>query len=151
MKHLIRLFVSLLVPALMLAFATATPAMKHEDKAKDAKAAPAAKDAKAAPAAKAEKGKPVIKELYENDKVRVFEVTFRPGDTGASNARPFRVIRALKGGTLTLIYADGKTEKRTYKTGEVKVFEADKDKYALKNEGKSDMVIYAVFLKEPKK
>ena len=141
MKRLIRMFMSVLVPIFVLAGVAANPAMAQDK----------AKAAKAAPAAKAEKGKPTYKELVDNDKVRVFEVTFRPGDMGPSNTRPARVIRALKGGTFTLIHPDGKTEKRTYKTGEVKAFDADKSPYALKNEGKSDMVIYAVFLKEPKK
>jgi hypothetical protein len=141
MKHLIRLFVSLLVPALLLAFATATPAMKHE-MAQD--------KAKAAPAAKAEKGKNTIKVLFDNDKVRAQEVTFKPGDVGPNIARPFRVIRALKGGTITRIWPDGKTDKLTWKTGEVKGLEPDKP-FMPKNEGKSDIVLYVVLLKEPKK
>lgn len=141
MKRSIRLLVDLLVPALMLAFATATPAMKHEmaqDKAKDAKAAPA------------KKGVPVLKVFLDNDKVRVFEVTFKPGDAGANVARPQRVIRPLKGGTLTRIYPDGKKDTLTFKTGEVKVLEPSPP-YIPKNEGKTDIVLYNVFLKEPKK
>lgn len=137
MKHLIRFLMGILVPALMLAFATATPAMAQE-KAKDMKAA------------KAEKGKVKLKELFENDKVRVLEATFKPGDEAANVARPFQIIRALKGGTLTRIYPDGKTEKVTYKTGEVKVLEA-RPAFIPKNEGKSDIVLYVVSLKEPKK
>lgn len=139
MKHLIRLFVSLLVPALMLAFATATPAMKHE-----------AEKGKAAPAAKAEKGKTKVKVLFDNDKVRAQEVTFKPGDVGPNVARPFRVIRALKGGTITRIWPDGKTDKIAWKTGEVKGLQPDKP-FMPKNEGKSDIVLYVVQVKEPKK
>ena len=142
MKQSARLFTGLLVPALMLAFATATPAMKHEmDKAKDAKAAPAAM---------AKKGEPTQKVFLDNDQVRVFEVTFKPGDAGANVARPQRVIRPLKGGTLTLIYPDGKKEKLVWKTGEVKVREATPP-YIPKNEGKSDIVLYVVYVKGPKK
>ena len=137
MKRLIRMFVSVLVPAFMLAGLMTLPAMAQE-KAKEMKAA------------KAEKGKVKLKELFENDKVRVIEATFKPGDAAANVARPFRVIRALKGGTLTLIYPDGKTEKSTWKTGEVKVLEAS-PVFTPKNEGKSDIVLYVVFLKEPKK
>ncbi len=139
MKHLIRLFVSLLVPALMLAFSTATPAMKHE-----------AEKGKAAPAAKAEKGKAAVKVLFENDKVRVVEATFKPGDEAPNVARPFRVVRPLKGGTLQRTWADGKIDKVVYKTGEVKALEADKP-FTPKNIGKSDVVLYVVFVKEPKK
>lgn len=48
-------------------------------------------------------------------------------------------------------YADGKTEKIEYKTGETKYSGADPAASKLKNLGKSDLVLYAVFLKEPKK
>ena len=95
MKHLIRLFASLIVPAFMLLAANPSIA---QDKAKDAKAAPVAK---------AEKGKAATKVLAETDKV-------------------------------------------TFKTGEAKVFEAS-PVYKTKNEGKSDIVLYVVQLKEPKK
>lgn len=141
MKHLIRLFVSLLVPALMLAFVTATPAMKHE-MAQD--------KAKAAPAAKAEKGKAAVKVLFENDKVRVFEVRFKPGDEGRNVARPFEVVRALNGGTIQRTYADGKTEKVEWKTGQVRA-QGPSPVFTPKNIGKTDVVLYVVFLKEPKK
>ena len=140
MKHLIRLFVSLLVPALMLAFVTATPAMKHE-----------AEKGKAAPAAKAEKGKSVVKALLENDKVRVFENRYKPGDEFTSVPFPtFRVIRALKGGTIQRTYADGKTEKVEWKTGEVRMIEPSKIAYTAKNIGKTDIALYVVVLKQPK-
>jgi hypothetical protein len=141
MKHLIRLFVSVLVPAFMLAGVAANPAMA-QDKAKEAK--------KEAPAAKAEKGKAVVKDLFENDKVRVAEATFKPGDEGANVARPFRITRALKGGTIQRTYADGKTEKVEYKTGEVRALGPD-PVFTPKNIGKTDVVLYVVNLKEPKK
>ena len=142
MKHLIRLFVSLLVPALMLAFATATPAMKHE-MAQD--------KAKAAPAAKAEKGMVTRKVLLENDKVLAFEVNYKPGDENKSvPSSSFRVIRALKGGTLMRTYPDGKTQKVEWKTGEVRMIEPDKAGYTTKNIGKSDLQLYVVVLKAAK-
>ena len=135
MKQLIRLFASLVVPVFMLAVANPVIA---QDKAKDAKAAPA------------KKGEPVQKVFLDNDKVRVFEVTFKPGDAGASIERPLRVIRVLKGGTLTLIYPDGKKEKLVWKTGDVQVRQPS-PVYSPKNEGKSDIVLYVVYVKEPKK
>ena len=135
MKRLISLFVSMLVPALILAFATATPAMKHEDKAKDAMAV---------------KGKSTLKVLFENDKVRVTEVTSRPGDEGANVARPFRVIRPLKDGTIQRTWADGKIDKVEYKTGEVRAQGPDKP-FTPKNIGKTEFVLYIVEVKEPKK
>jgi hypothetical protein len=140
MKRLIRLFVSLLIPAFMLAGVVASPAVAQDKM----------KDAKAAPAAKAEKGKVVQKVLIDNDKVRVLEVTYKPGDESASVARPYRIARFLKGGTLQRTYADGKVEKYERKTGEVR--EAGPDApYKIKNIGKTEVVIYVVGVKEPKK
>ncbi len=137
MKRLIRLFVSVLVPAFMLAGVAASPAMAQDK-------------AKAAPAKKAVKGKATVKVLFENDKVQAVEVTFKPGDEGANVARPFHVVRALKGGTIQRTYADGKTAKSEWKTGEVRGVGPD-PVYTPKNVGNSDVVLYAVFLKEPKK
>ena len=131
MKRLIRLFVSMLVPALILAFATATPAMKHEDKAK-------------AGAAK-------LTVLAESDKVRVFEVQYKPGDENkAVPSSATRVGRAIKGRTLMRTYADGKTQNVEWKTGEVRIVEPDKTSYTANNTGKSDVHLYVVVLKQPK-
>ena len=124
---------SLAAAAFMLAGVTANPAMA-QDKAKAEKG-------------KAAKLEATSKVLLDNAKVRVIETTWKPGAQTASATRTARVIRALKAGTLTRIYADGKTEKSPYKTGEAKYFEADAAPYVLKNEGKTDMVTYAVFLK----
>lgn len=140
MKFLLRLFVSLVVPAVMLAGTAASPAVAQDK----------SKDAKAAPAAKAVKGKPTVKVVLESDKVRVTEATYKPGDESDSIARPHRVVRLLKGGTLQRTYPDGKVEKYERKTGEVR--EAGPDApYKVKNVGKSDVVFYTVSFKEPKK
>src|SRR5947209_2440809 len=94
--------------------------------------------AKAEKAEKAEKGKAVLKVLAENDKVRVFEVAFKPGDENkAVPSSSFRVVRALKGGTLMRTYADGKTQKVEWKTGEARINEPDKVAYTVKNVGKN--------------
>lgn len=88
------------------------------------------------------------KVLFENDRVRVQEVTFRPGDQGPKVSRPFRIIRVLEGGTMQRTYANGRTETVVYKTGEVKVYEADKP-YVPRNIGKSYITFYVVALKQP--
>ena len=137
MRQVCRFLVSLLVPTFMVAALAINPAMA-QDKAKDATAAPA------------KKGEAAQKVFLDNDQVRVFEVTYKPGDTGANVARPLRVIRVVKGGTLTLIHPDGKKEKLVWKTGEVKVRQPS-PVYMTKNEGKSDIVLYVVNVKEPKK
>lgn len=140
MKHALRLFASLVIPVLMVAGLATNPAFAQDK----------AKAAKAAPAAKAEKGKPTIKVLVDNDKVRVVEATYKPGDESESVARPYRIVRLLKGGTLQRTYADGKVEKFQRKTGEVR--EAGPDApYKIKNIGKSDVVFYSVNIKEAKK
>jgi hypothetical protein len=55
-------------------------------------------------------------------------------------------VRALKGGTLMRTYADGKTEKVQWKTGEVKWLGPD-PVFATKNVGKTEIVLYVVELK----
>lgn len=97
--------------------------------------------------AKAEKGKVTTRVLADNDKVRAQEVTFRPGDENTSvPSTTFRVVRALKGGTIQRNYADGKTEKIEYKAGDVKI-NAPSGQYTTKNVGKTEVVLYVVVLK----
>jgi hypothetical protein len=98
-------------------------------------------------AAKAEKGKSVTTVLAENDKVRVWETRYRPGDQNtAPPSSAIRVLRALKGGTLLWTYADGKTEKVVWKTGEVKILTPG-PQFTSKNVGKSEILLYVVMLK----
>lgn len=131
MKGSVRFFMGLLVLAFMSAGVTSIPAMGQE-KAK---------------AAKAEKGKPVLTVLAENDKVRVWELLYKPGDENtAPPASSTRVIRVLKGGTQTWTYADGKTEKNVYKTGEVRVL-GPGPQFTSKNVGKSEILLYVVMVK----
>src|SRR5438445_283922 len=73
------------------------------------------------------------KVVFENDKVRAVESTWKPGDEAPSVARGARVVRSIKGGTLTRIYPDGKTEKITSKDGDVAWYDATPP-YKLKNE-----------------
>ena len=138
MKYPIRLLAGLVVPAFMLAGVATNPALAQDK----------AKDAKAAPAAKVEKGKVAPKVLLDNDKAKAFEVAWKPGDVNASvPSSAYRVVRALKGGTLERTYADGKTEKVEWKTGEVRMNEPSKQGYTAKNIGKSEIVLFVVQLK----
>ena len=86
------------------------------------------------------------KELKNDDKVRVLDVTFKPGDEAPSVARPARVIIYVKGGTLQRTYPDGKKESTTYKDGEVQYFGATPP-YAVKNVGKTTVHLYSVAVK----
>ena len=131
MKQFARFFMGLLVAAFMLAGVTANPAMA-QDKAK---------------AAKAEAGKPTITALAENDKVKVYTVQYKPGDTNSTIANSTtRVVRALKGGTLLRTYADGKTEKAEWKTGDSRI-RGPEGAYTTKNVGKSELLLYVVQVK----
>lgn len=87
-----------------------------------------------------------VKVLVDNDKVQVIEEAFKPGAVSDSKARPYRVVRALKGGTLQRTYPDGKKEIARWKAGEVKVFEATPP-YVLKNIGNTEVLLYVVRLK----
>jgi hypothetical protein len=115
----------LLVPVFLFSGAVENSAMAQE-KAKAQKAA----------------GQVTLKEVTKNEKVRVYEAIFKPGDEAPSIERPFRVIRALRGGTLQLTYPDGKKETSRYKNGEVKI--RDRATYAVKNIGKTTVHLYVV-------
>jgi hypothetical protein len=136
MKRLIRLFVGALIPAFIFAAIPGQPAVA-QDKAKDATVA------------RAPKGKALLKVLLENDETQVYEITFRPGDEGENVERPYRVIHAVRGGTLERIYADGKTERTEWKTGEVRAVAAN-GAYTPKNVGKTTLVLFVVTFKHAK-
>jgi hypothetical protein len=137
MKESARLFMGLLVSAIMLAGVVASPAMAQDK----------AKEAKAAPAAKAEKGTPLRKVLVDNAKVVVYEVTYRPGDENtAIVSTTSRVVRALTGGTTQWTFADGKKETKVRKAGDVWIAEPG-PAYTNKNIGKTVFKIYVVQLK----
>jgi hypothetical protein len=97
---------------------------------------------------KAAAGQPTIKEIDKNDKVHIFDITFKPGDVAPSGTRPMRVIHALKGGTLERIYEDGKKETVQWKAGETKLF-SEESTYAVtvKNIGKSVVQLLVVEVK----
>jgi hypothetical protein len=106
-----------------------------------------AKDAKAAPAAMAEKGKVVRKVLMENAKVIVFETTYQPGDANTTIASTTtRVVRSLTGGTQQTTSADGKKETRVRKAGDVWISEPG-PAYTNTNIGKTVITNYVVQLK----
>ena len=120
----------LLVPAFLLAGAIAQPAMAQEKKADKA---------------------PIRaqKILVDNDRVRVSESVFKPGEVNPMTPRGYRVTRVLKGSTTILrTHADGKTETIEWKEGGVYVSPADNA--SSKNVGKSEVVIYTVALKPEK-
>jgi len=131
MKKFFRVF---LVPAIALAVAIAIPAAA-QDKSKGARA---------------EKSTSTVKVFFENDKVRVFERTYKPGDTNTEvPSSQYRVNRTIKGGTLERTYSDGKKEKNELKEGTVRYLEPTKGgaTYTVKNIGKTDVVSFVIVLK----
>jgi hypothetical protein len=88
--------------------------------------------------------------LLENDKVKVFEHRFQPGDENHNVPRNARVLRAMNAGTLQRIYPDGKTQNVEWKAGEVKFNPAivgTGPQYTTKNVGQSELVLYLVEIK----
>src|SRR2546423_8209851 len=127
MKNTHRRLAALLIPA-FLAVAATLPAI-----AQDKKAAEKAAD----------KGKVrATKVLVDNDRVRVSESVFKPGEVNPLQKRGYRVTRILKGNTTVERTTDGKMERLEYKEGDV--FVAPAGMSTLKNVGKSEVTIYTV-------
>lgn len=117
------LFAALIFPAIVLSGAVENLALAQEKKIE-----------KSDP--KGVSGEVTTKEVEQNDKVRVYESTFNPGDVAKSAKRPMRVIHAIEGGTLERTYDDGKKEIIPWKTGETRIITEERP-YAVKNIGKS--------------
>ena len=84
--------------------------------------------------------------LVDNDRVRVTESVFKPGEENPMAQRAYRVTRVLKGSTTLLrTHADGRTEKLEWKEGGVYISSADHA--SAKNVGKSEIRIYTVILR----
>jgi hypothetical protein len=124
MKKLVSFLVGIVVPAFLIAGGIANSAV-----------------------AQGKTAKATIKVLLENDKVRVYELTQKPGaeNTGVV-ATSSRIVRALKGGTIQRTYADGKKETVIYKTGQVRLNEPG-PAFTTKNIGKTEILFYIVQLK----
>jgi hypothetical protein len=90
---------------------------------------------------KAKESAPVTKVLLDNNKVRVTESTFKPGDVSRSD-RKARTNYIVKGGTLERTSKDGKKTSYERKAGTAIWMEADSD--AVKNVGKTTFVVVSV-------
>jgi hypothetical protein len=93
---------------------------------------------------KAKDRAPVTKVLLENDKVRVAETTFKPGDV-SRNQRKARVSYTVKGGKLERTSADGKKLVNERKAGTAVWLEADSD--VVTNVGKTTVTVITTQLK----
>jgi len=87
---------------------------------------------------------PVIKVLLENDKVRVTESTFKPGDVSRAE-RKTRTNYIVKSGTLERTTKDGKKTVYERKAGSAHYLPADTD--VVRNVGKTTFVVVTVVQK----
>ncbi len=83
-----------------------------------------------------------IKTVIDNEKVKVMEVTYKPGEGSPSRDRGARVTHAISGGTMMRILPDGKTSNRVWKTGETQWFPAET--FGNKNVGKTTVKFLVV-------
>ena len=129
MKTLTHLFMGILVAALMLGFTTQVVMAQEK-----AKAAPA-KETKV----------PGANVLFENERVRVTESHYKPGEKNEMKMREDRVIIALKDAKLRYHFPDGKTEDVEHKVGKVQF--RKKGTSSVENIGKTESRNVLVTLK----
>src|SRR5689334_12289523 len=62
----------------------------------------------------------VYKQVFDNDRVRVSEITFNPGDKAAMHTHAYpHVVYVIEGGQLTLSHPDGTSAVVNAKAGDV--------------------------------
>ena len=86
------------------------------------------------------------RKLLENDRVRMLEVTFAPGDSIGFHSHPDHAVYAVTAGTLRVTTADGKTQVAALKAGDPIWFPAVT--HAAKNIGTTTLKLVVVELKE---
>jgi len=94
-----------------------------------------------------EVGPDVYKLAFENDRVRVMEITFQPGDKIALHSHPDHFVYVISGGTLALSYPDGTIKEFAGKAGDVVWINAES--HAAENVGTTEFRGVVVELKEP--
>ena len=100
---------------------------------------------------KTEKKPPIraTKVLLDNEKVRVTESVFKPGEENPMEPRGYRINRVLKGNTtVERRHKDGKVEKIEWKEGGV--YQAGPDNASARNVGKGEVTLYTVTVKQAK-
>ena len=82
---------------------------------------------------------------FENDRVRVSEIRFKPGDSIPMHEHPDHFVYVLSGGTLTLSYPDGRTTDFTGEPGQIVWIPAES--HAATNPGTTEFRALVVELK----
>ena len=68
----------------------------------------------------------VYHQIFENDSVRVSEITFNPGDKAPMHTHPYaHFVYVIEPGTLTLSHPDGTSQIVTAEAGQVMWMEAE--------------------------
>ncbi len=95
-----------------------------------------------------EAGPDIYKKVFENEKVRVSEIRFNPGDEITMHTHSFdHFIYVLDAGKLVLSYPDGKTVELQGAAGQV--IWVPKESHSAKNTGDRVFRALIVELKEP--
>lgn len=84
------------------------------------------------------------KVLVDDDNVRVYEVTFAPGQKMGMHSHPRHVVYALTDGTITLT-SNGKSEAVTLKAGDA--VDMDAVSHSTENSGTSEVRLVVVEIK----
>jgi quercetin dioxygenase-like cupin family protein len=90
----------------------------------------------------------MYKKLFENERVRVLEVTFNPGDSLLPHSHPDHHVYAASGGKLKISRPDGTSTDADLKTGDVLFIPAET--HWAKNVGTTTIRLVVNELKEPR-
>jgi quercetin dioxygenase-like cupin family protein len=88
----------------------------------------------------------VTKPIMENDRVRVFDAWFKPGEKAAMHTHPDHVVYVLNGGKLKLTPSKGKPQEVDLKVGQA--IWMDATSHTAENLGKTDVRLLVVELKD---
>ena len=95
-------------------------------------------------------GPNIYKCTFDNDRVRLCEVTFKPGAKIPVHSHPDHVAYVIRGGTLAVTGEDGKAQEFALKPGQALWLPAQS--HSAVNKGKGEVKLVVVELKEsPKK
>ena len=90
----------------------------------------------------------MYKLVYENDRVRVMQVSFEPGQSIAEHSHPDHFVYVLEGGTLKITKADGTSADAELKVGDV--IWIDAETHSAVNTGTTPVKLLVTELKEEK-
>ncbi len=85
--------------------------------------------------------------VMENDRVRVFDAWFKPGDKAAMHSHPFHLAYIVSGGKAKFTTADGKATEIEAKTGQTLWLEPTT--HTVENIGTTELRVLVIDLKEP--